>query len=261
MPTPKEQTAIVDAIQKAIVRMIATSPTGHDLILIGGFRYRFIDRSVRTSQDIDYHWAGDLEEKQHELVNLFRKRLLPALRRQFGFEGSANPATGPDTESTAVKIVIVSVWKEGVPYSRVEIPVEVTRILHADRTEIRTVDGAIYPTFSDADMAESKIVAVFNRHKMEHRDLVDIFLFGNRLVAESPARLTKKLKALKITSVAVQERLNDLDRHAAYHAKAIQAVIDMQLDPDAAKSIRSAGGGAVVLKQALATIRGNVRLT
>ena len=38
-------------------------------------------------------------------------------------------------------------------------------------------------------------------------------------------------------------------------------VIDMQLDPDAAKSIRSAGGGAVVLKQALATIRGNVRLT
>ena len=35
----------------------------------------------------------------------------------------------------------------------------------------------------------------------------------------------------------------------------------MQLDPDAAKTIKAAGGGAVVLKQALATIRNNVRLT
>lgn len=261
MIATNKQTPIVDAIQKTIVRTIATSPTGHDLILIGGFRYRFIDRSVRTSKDIDYHWSGDLEEKQNELVNLFRKRLLPALRRQFGFDGSANPATGPDSESTAVKIAIVSVWKESIPYSRIEIPVEVTRILHADQTEIRTVDGAIYPTISDADMAESKLVAVFNRQPMEHRDLVDIFLFGNTLVAESPARLAKKLKSLKIAPLVVQERLNDLERHAAYHAKAIQAVIDMQLDPDAAKSIQAAGGGAVVLMQALATIRRHVRLT
>ena len=106
--TNTEQPEMVAAIQKAIVRLIAMSPAGHDLILIGGFRYRFIDRSVRTSRDIDYHWAGDLEEKQHELVGLLRKRLLPALRREFGVEGSANPAIGPDAESTAVKIVIVS---------------------------------------------------------------------------------------------------------------------------------------------------------
>ena len=257
--TNTEQPEMVAAIQKAIVRLIAMSPAGHDLILIGGFRYRFIDRSVRTSRDIDYHWAGDLEEKQHELVGLLRKRLLPALRREFGVEGSANPAIGPDAESTAVKIVIVSVWKEGVPYSRIEVPVEVTRILHADRTEIRTVDGAIYPTVSDADMAESKIVAVFNRNRVEHRDLIDIFLFGNKLVQESPGRLTKKLKALKITPAVVQERLGDLEHHAPYHAKAIMAVIEMQLDPEAAISIRSAGGGAVVLKQALAMIRSNVR--
>jgi ribosomal protein L18E len=39
----------------------------------------------------------------------------------------------------------------------------------------------------------------------------------------------------------------------------VQAVIDMQFDPEAARNIRSAGGGAMVLKQVLATIRNNVR--
>ena len=44
-----EQALIVDAIQKATVRLVATSPAGYNLLLIGGFRYRFLDRSARTS--------------------------------------------------------------------------------------------------------------------------------------------------------------------------------------------------------------------
>lgn len=254
-----EQTAVVESIQKNVVRLVALSPAGHSLVLIGGFRYRFLDRSTRTSRDIDYHWEGDLEEKQRELVGLFKKRLLPALRRQFGFDGSVAPAIGPDAESPAVKTVVVAVWKMGVAYSRIEIPVEVTRISHADGMEVRTVDGVVYPTFSDADLAEGKIVAVFNRHRVEHRDLVDVFLFGNRLIAGSPARLAQKLKSLGVTAETVRERLNDLELHAVYHAKSVQAVIDMQLDPEAAKNIQAAGGGIMVLKQAMATICGQVR--
>lgn len=250
-----EQAAVVTAIQKATVRLVATSPAGHNLILIGGFRYRFLDQSVRTSRDIDYHWAGELEEKQQELVSLFRKRLLPTLRRQFGFDGSANPAIGPDADSPAVRTVLVAVWKEGVAYSRIEIPVEVTRVSHSDKMEIRTIDGVVYPTLSDADLVESKIVAVFSRNTMAHRDLVDVFLFGSKLVPDSPKRMAKKLAGIGVTPAVIKEKLADLDRHATYHAKAIQTVIDTQLDPDAAKNINAAGGGAMVLGSVVATIR------
>jgi predicted nucleotidyltransferase component of viral defense system len=253
-----EQTVIVNAIQKAIVRLVATSPVGHNLILIGGFRFRFLDESVRVSRDIDYHWEGELAKKQQELVTLFRKRLLPALRRQFGFSGSANPATGPDADSPAVQTVNVAVWKEGVPYSRIEIPVEVTQVCHADKMEVRTVDGVVYPTFSDADQIESKIIAVFRRTTMAHRDLVDVFLFGNRLVPDSMKRLAKKFKGAGVPPAVIRERLDDLDRHTAYHARTIQTVIDTQLDPDAAKNINDAGGGAMVLRAVVTTIRGNV---
>jgi co-chaperonin GroES (HSP10) len=150
---------------------------------------------------------------------------------------------------------------QGVAYSRIEIPVEVTRIVHADKMEVRTVDGVVYPTFSEADLAEGKIVAVFNRRHMEHRDLVDIFLFGNRLLPSSSKRLSKKFKTLRITSAILQERLDDLDRHRGYHTKAVRAIVDTQLDPEAAKNINAAGGAAMVLKQAVATIRNRVEAT
>jgi hypothetical protein len=250
-----EQTEILSAIQKAVVRLVATSPAGHGLILIGGFRYRFLDRSVRMSRDVDYHWDGELEGKQQELVRLFRKRLLPALRRQYGFGGSASPASGPDAESPDVRTVVVAVWKEGEPYSRVEIPVDVTRVRRADRVEVRTVDGVVYPTLSDADMVESKIVALFRRNPMQHRDLIDVFLFGNKLPADSPRRLAKKFKNTGVTVAAIRQRIEDLDRHVTYHAKAIQAIVDTQFDPEAAGHINAAGGGAMVLRTVAATLR------
>jgi hypothetical protein len=256
-----KQSEIVDAVQKATVRLVATSPAGRNLLLIGGFRYRFIDQSVRTSKDIDYHWAGDLEEKQGQLLALFRKRLLPALHRQFGYDGSADAATGPDAESPAVRTVILALWKPDVEYSRIEIPIEVTRIVCADKTEIRTVDGVVYPTLSDADLIEGKIVAVFNRRVLQHRDLVDVFLFGNKLIADSPERLKRKLRTLEITAADVTKRLNDLTEHSSYHTKAIQMVIATQLDPSAAKNIDSSGGAAMVLRKAVETLRANTGIT
>ena len=61
------QAVVLSNIQKSIARLVAITPAGHNLLLIGGFRYRFLDGSVRTSKDIDYHWSGSLEKKQQEL--------------------------------------------------------------------------------------------------------------------------------------------------------------------------------------------------
>jgi hypothetical protein len=254
-----EETGVLDAIQKAIVRLVATSPAGHNLSLIGGFRYRFLNKSVRTSRDIDYHWPGELAEKQIELAALFKKRLLPSFRRQFGYDGSVEPHNAPGADSPAVRTVLVAVWKPGVAHSRIEVPIEVTRICHLDKVEVRTVDGVVYPTLSDADLVEGKILAVFNRVPMAHRDLVDIFLFANTLPPDSPDRVARKLKTLGIEPDTIREKLDDLGRHAAYHAKAVQAVIETQLAPAAAKSIAAAGGGAMVMRHAAETIRLNVR--
>ena len=185
---------------------------------------------------------------------------MPALRRQSGLDASATLATGPEADSPAVRTVLIAAWKTGVAYSRIEIPVEITRISHSDKMEVRTVEGVVYPTLSDADLVESKIAAVFNRSTMAHRDLVDIFLFGDKLVPESPERISIKLSALGTAPAAIREKMDDLVRHAAYHAKAVQAVIDTQLDAEAAESTNAAGGGAMVLHGAVATIRRNVRL-
>jgi hypothetical protein len=124
--------------------------------------------------------------------------------------------------------------------------------------EVRTVDGVVYPTLSDADLVESKLIAVFRRNTMAHRDLVDVFLFGNKLTPDSPGRLARKFKRTGITAAAVRDRLDDVEHHAAYHAKAIQEVLDAQLDPDAAGNINAAGGGAMVLRTVVATVRTNV---
>jgi hypothetical protein len=43
-----------DKLQRVVARLIATSPAGVSLLLIGGFRYRLLDNSHRFSVDIDY---------------------------------------------------------------------------------------------------------------------------------------------------------------------------------------------------------------
>jgi hypothetical protein len=253
----KDQQTVANSLLQVVVRLVAISPAGHNLLLIGGFRYRFLDQSVRTSKDIDYHWSGDLAQKQEELIVLFRKRLLPSIRRQLGYEGRADPATGPDAESPVVKTVELRFWKPDVQFSTIEIPVEITRVARADPVEVRTVDGVIYPTLSDADLIESKIIAVFGRRTMQHRDLVDIFLFAGKLSPESPGRLKQKLAALTITRETIRGLLDDLQRHAAYHERAIQAVVEGQLDREAAENIEVAGGAQMILAKVTAILREN----
>lgn len=253
----KDHLAVADSLQRTVARLVATSPAGRNLLLIGGFRYRFIDRSVRTSNDIDYHWSGDLAEKQEELLALFRKRLLPGIRRQLGYAGKAAPATGPDAESPVVRTVELRFWKPDTEFSLIEIPVEVTRVACADPVEVRTVEGIIYPTLSDVDLIESKIIAVFGRRILQHRDLVDIFLFAGKLIPESPKRLKRKMAAVSITRKTIRELLDGLQRHAAYHANAIQAVVGTQLDREAAENIKAAGGAHMILDKVAAILREN----
>ena len=64
--------AIVEQIQTLAAKILATHPAGHRLCLIGGFRYRLLNASCRSSVDIDYHWEGDLDRKQVEIVDVLR---------------------------------------------------------------------------------------------------------------------------------------------------------------------------------------------
>ena len=169
----------------------------------------------------------------------------------------AVPATGPDTDSPAVRTVELRFWKPDAQFSLIEIQVEVTRVACADPMEVRTVDGIIYPTLSDEDLIESKIIAVFGRKIMQHRDLVDIFLFAGKLTPESPRRLKQKLAGLSITSKTIRGLLDDLQGDAPSHTNAIQAVIETQLDREAAKNIKAAGGAKMVLEKVTAILREN----
>jgi hypothetical protein len=79
-----ERSRNIEEIQRLTAGLVATSPAGVKLCLIGGFRYRLLNRGCRTSLDIDYHWDGDLDNKQAELLELLRGKLLPEVKRRFG---------------------------------------------------------------------------------------------------------------------------------------------------------------------------------
>ncbi len=240
-----------ESLQKLLARLVATHPVGRNLMLIGGFRYRFLNNSVRTSNDIDYHWSGELAQKQTDMVAFLNRLVLPEVRRLMNYDGSASPHHGPDAESPAVRIIDLAFWRSGVPNSRIEIPIEITRILCADAVAIRTVGGTIYPTVSDADMIESKVLAVLNRTILRHRDLVDLFLFRDQLRSDSRQRIAAKMQALGIRSDQALKRLNDLHAHEDYHGRATQTVIDSQIDPPSAAQLNDAGGGQIVMASVL----------
>jgi hypothetical protein len=100
-------------------------------------------------------------------------------------------------------------------------------------------------------MIESKIVAVFNRITLKHRDVVDIFLLRDSLLKNSSARLKAKLQLLDISGEHISKRIKDLREHSEYQTRAIQNIIDTQLDTAAANQINDAGGGGLILRTVL----------
>jgi hypothetical protein len=248
----------IETLQRLVAQMIATHPAGLNLLLIGGFRYRLLDNIPRFSRDINYHWDGDLTEKQQQLIKLCRRGLIPQVRRQLGYEAGVHPATGPESESPDARFVDLSFWRPNVAHSRVEIPLEITRVACLDPTTVRTSDGIVYPTPSEGDLIESKILAVLNRIHLAHRDLIDLFLFGNRLLSDSPQRLQEKLQRVHSDDNAIRKRLIDLGENADYHSRALQQIIDNQLDPAVAANLNLGGGGSAVLQRAVDLLRSNL---
>src|SRR6516164_35376 len=138
----------LDKIQRIAARIIALNPAGHKLLLIGGFRYRLLDHSGRFSRDIDYHWDGELKEKQQELVALAERVLIPEVQRKSGYEGKVGLASGPEAESPNSRIIELLFWKPHVASSQIILPVEVTRIVCLDPMTVRTAEGIVYATAS-----------------------------------------------------------------------------------------------------------------
>ncbi|MCX7050077.1 MAG: nucleotidyl transferase AbiEii/AbiGii toxin family protein [Candidatus Sumerlaeota bacterium] len=231
-----------DQLQRLLVRVVATHRAGIRLCLIGGFRLRFLSQSARMSEDVDYHWDGDLDEKQGEIITLLRRHLLPEVRRSLGFDGSVFAATGPDADSPATRVVNAAFYRVGVPHSRIEISVDITRIVCHDRFDARPADGVVYPTVSDQDLIESKVIALFSRAVVQARDLVDLFLFGAWLSEDSAKRIRRKLKEASLSREAVAGRLRLILAGRSQLIRNIQAVLDTQMEPAAAANINAAGG-------------------
>jgi len=245
------QTRISEEIQRMAVKMIAVNPAGEGMCLIGGFRYRLLDDSCRRSLDIHYHWSGVLEQKQAAVITLFRKKLLPLIRERTGYEGSVNAATGPDAESPAVSTVELAVWRKDGPLGRITVPVDITRISCIDKPIVRTVDGVVYLSASDADMVESKVIAIMARLYLEDRDIMDIFLFHDKFAVDSGKRVGRKLKRLRLTRDHVALVLKKLAVDRESHIRNLGNIVKEQMDPTPAASIRKAGGAAMIFDRVL----------
>lgn len=249
----------LEEIQRIVVRLIATSPAGVGLSLIGGFRYRFLNQSARLSSDIDYHWEGDLDKKQEELEMLFSRRLLPEAKRLFDFDGSVRRGGGLGDEGAFVRVVELAFWLPGSA-GRLEIPVDITRIVCADPIGVRTFEGNVYPTPSDADVVESKVISIVNRRHIEHRDLVDLFLFSSHLRPDSGVRLQRKFASLGIASEAIQKQLRDFAQYPDYHVKSIGAVVAGQLEAIAAAQIEASGGARNIFETVVELLTNQLKL-
>ncbi|HEY5913532.1 MAG TPA: nucleotidyl transferase AbiEii/AbiGii toxin family protein [Verrucomicrobiae bacterium] len=249
--TVKTEFREADTLQRVVANLIARSPAGVNLLLIGGFRYRLLDNSQRFSVDIDYHWGGDLEAKQQELLSLCRRVILGQVRRELRYDGSASTRMGPDADSPNAKFIDLRFWRGDM---HVEIPVELTQIVCLDPPTIRTAGGTVHATPSDTDLIESKIIAVLNRLFLQHRDLVDVFLYGDKLQPDSSARLDEKLLKMQLLPEIVARRLKDLRENRDYHGTAIQRVIDEQMETSVAQQINAGGGGRTVLDSALSVL-------
>jgi hypothetical protein len=151
-------------------------------------------------------------------------------------------------DSPAVRIVELAFWPAGGSGGRIEVPVDITRIVCRDPFMVRTADGVVYPTPSDADLIENKVIALFNRRYLQHRDFVDLFLFSSHLRPDSAGRLQDKFATLAIDRETIHRQLRDFTTHPDYHTRSIAAVITNQLDPSAAANIQAAGGAALVFE-------------
>ena len=236
-------------------RIVAISPPGEGLRLIGGFRYRLLSDSCRRSMEIDYHCDGDLGARQQELVELFRSRLLPDVHARPNLEGTVRPATGLDTGLPSLRIVDMAFYRRAPQPLRIEIPVEITTIPCADPPVVRTVAGTVFLTASDADMIEAKILALVNRIHVQERDLLDVFLFQDTLHSDWAHRLAAKLRQLWVEPGSVARLVARLESERDAHARGVDSALREQVDPPVAGNISRAGGGEMIVSTVLRLLK------
>jgi hypothetical protein len=250
----KESVSPREKIQLSIARLIATSPAGQGLSLVGGFRYRLLDRSARSSKDVAYHWGGDLAAKAESLATLFRGKLLPEIRSRLGLEGSVRRASVGADDLEAACTVDLAFYRTDIAGSRLEIPVDVIRIPCEDPPCVRTVGGMVYLTVSDADMVESKTLALLDRVFVQARDFVDIFFFQDAFLVDSGVRIRRKLARLWGKAATPEDGLEELRKNTGTHARSMDRLIDEQVDPVSADHLRQVGGGRRVCEAVIETL-------
>jgi ATP-dependent Clp protease ATP-binding subunit ClpA len=68
--------------------------------------------------------------------------------------------------------------------------------------------------------------------------------------------LKEKLATLQLRPETLSRRIKDLKDNQEYHARAIQKVIDEQMEPTVAQQMNAGGGGRAVFDLALKRILG-----
>jgi hypothetical protein len=154
-----------------------------------------------------------------------------------------------------VRIVEVAFYRVTEPGSRVEIPIEITRVARLDAPIIRTIAGTVFLTVSDADMIESKILAFLNRRFCQLRDVLDIFLFQDALRPDSPARLSQKLRKLALPLADAIDRLDRLETNRAVHVREIERLLGEQVAPAVTANLRAAGGATMIWDSVMTLLR------
>lgn len=239
-----EQIATIERLQQLIAQIIARE-SGEKLLLIGGFRYRLLDKSIRQSMDIDYHCSGNSEKIKESLVSLFQRRLFPEVKREFRMDCSIHD------RSELVITLELSFYNQK---ERIEIPVDIVTIPCLDTPETRTIGGTIYLTASDADMVESKIIALMSRSYFQTRDMVDLYLFRNFLLPESMGRVQIKMINLGLSKEHANKLVKDLEKNRAFHMRNLDKVIDERIDKNMVLLIRMNNGVDSILDFTIETL-------
>jgi hypothetical protein len=227
-----EQISTIERLQRLIAQTIARE-SGEKLLLIGGFRYRLLDKSIRQSIDIDYHCSGYSEKLKESLLSLFQRRLFPEVKRELRMECSVYD------KSELFITLELSFYNQR---ARIEIPVDIVTIPCLDAPETRTVGGTIYLTASDADMVESKIIALMSRSFFQTRDMVDLYLFKSFLLPESMDRVQRKMSTIGLSKDHLHAVINDLQKNRAFHIRNLDKVIDERIDTNMRPHIRMNNG-------------------
>ncbi|MCA9184675.1 MAG: hypothetical protein R3E01_19915 [Pirellulaceae bacterium] len=195
-----------------------------------------------------------------ELQEFLRGNVVPEIRRQLGHDGDVRGVAGPSADSPAVCSLELAFYPTATVGSRIEIPFQITPIPCFDRPTVRTVAGTVFLTTSDADMIESKVVAIICRRFVQARDILDLFLFQSTLKGDSDTRVLEKFRGLSLSAKDVRDRLGHLDDMSSVHIREVDQIIASQVEPSVGSNLLTAGGAPMIWEAVMDVILNRLRL-